>query len=63
MEPREAYLLDVVVWNQAFGLFLVVFAALLFGFPPIVIRRLLQYHQHIALVQGDLIVALRVVVV
>jgi hypothetical protein len=58
-----AYLFNVVVWNQALGLVLVLHAALLLRLPPVVVGRLLQHHQHVALAQGDLIVALGGVVV
>ena len=62
-QQRATHLLNVIVWNQALGLFLVLLPALLLCLPPVVIRRLLQHHQHVALGQGDLIVALGHVVV
>jgi hypothetical protein len=58
-----AYLFNVVVGDQALGLVLILHQALLLRLPPVVVGRLLQHHQYVALLQGDLIVALGGVVV
>jgi len=57
------HLLDVVIWDQALGLFLFFVMALLLGLPPVVVSRLLQDHQHVALADRDLVVALGHIVV
>jgi hypothetical protein len=51
-------LLDVVVGDEALGLLLLLAVPLLLRFPPIVVGRLLQHHQHIALTECELAVAL-----
>lgn len=57
------YLLNVVVGDEALGLLLLFVVALLLGLPPVVVSRLLQDHQHVALLQRNLVVALGHIVV
>jgi hypothetical protein len=63
---RAAYLFNVVVWDEALGLVrlaILVLEPLLLRLPPVVVGRLLQHHEHITLIEGELVVALRRVVI
>lgn len=60
---RKPYLFYVIIWNQALRLLGILVSPLLLRLPPIVLGRLLQHHQQIALGECNLVLALRHIIV